>query len=86
MGLESHEMSDEELEIFSNKSDKITEILLGTPPHLIAPMLIRLTVGTHLEMKQLPHTEESLDFARRLVEEISNILVNRTNRYLNERN
>ena len=85
MRTEMYEMSDEELELFNKKFIQIGRLLNGMPAHLVAPLLLRLTVGSYLDMKGFEHNKPTVELAQRLVSELTELLVTNTNRYLTER-
>lgn len=83
----SHKMSEEEWEIYQDKCFNINKILQHTPLHLLAPIMIKMTVATHLASKGI--TEEMIGAKQlhdKLIHNISCELMNKTDTFITERN
>lgn len=85
--VENHSMTDEEWEVYREKAVEIYNTVTQAPPHLIAPILIKVLISTHMIMKgigeQTPGAKQLHD---NLESQLSHTLFNVTNQFLKERN
>lgn len=87
MPAQAYTMNNEEFEIYSAKAREIYESLENVPTHLISSILIKVLVSIHLQLKG--YTEEtpgSKQLHDDLIRNISNELIDKTNRHIIERN
>lgn len=84
---QKHEMTDEEWEIYKEKAIKIYEIVVTSPPHLMAPILIKVLTSIHMQLKGLNEDSPgALAIHDNLQSVLSHALFNTTNNCITERN
>jgi len=87
MAVEHHSMTDEEFEVYREKAVEVYNTVTQAPLHLIAPILIKVLISTHMVMKGVSEeTPGSLQLHDNLQSQLSHTLFNVTNQFLTERN
>lgn len=81
-----HEMTDEEMELFSNRFRRICQAIDGTPAHLVTPLLLRVAVGSYLDLKGFTESDATVQLAQDLIADLTHLLLNNTERHIKERN
>ncbi len=80
-------MTDEEWEVYRDKAIEVYKIVTDAPLHLIAPILIKVLVSVHMQLKGLSEDSPgALQLHDNLQSQLSHTLFNVTNQFLRERN
>jgi hypothetical protein len=85
--VEQHSMSDEEFEIYKEIAVAVYNKITDAPLHLIAPILIKVLISTHMAMKGIgEETPGALQLHDNLQSQLSHTLFDITNQFIRERN